>query len=694
MPDQVIQFTIRADTAQGKASVDAFTRSLSQTGPAAEKSISGFRQFEEGLNRRVAQTAKYAAAAAVLAMAGIAAASVKMAVEAVESENLFDVSMGRMGKAARDWSNEVSAALGMNAFEVRKSVGTFNVMLSSMGLAEDAAYDMAKGLTQLSYDMASFYNLSPDIAFQKLQSGISGEIEPLKRLGIIVNEETVKQAAYASGIAKVGQELTNTQKIQARYIAIMQQTAVAQGDMARTIDSPANAMRVLQSRSEQLMIQLGTALIPTLQGVIVIMGDLIRWLQSGAENLQLVAKAVILPIQAFQILRGGILGLITLFYAEINALVDLGATVVRTVDMFNLFPGVHKYLQEGVEGSRAKMLEFGVAGLKVQDEIASLQGAVDNLSGAIGSSAHPVRGLSTDVDKLAEKHKKAAKAVDEHAEDLKRFRSIFVEVRPELDATDQAYQRYLDALLQITQVQDPLRNAELQRLNQLRLTKEQATATAEAVQKINESMVVPPMDEGFIDVLSQAPPLLNESQLRMLDLSNAARSFGVQMSSAFTQMVIYGKGFGDVMKSLLVLIAEAIIKAYVFKSIAGSLSGSSGFLGVIGSFFGGLGGVAGEVIPAGGGGYGAFQTGGRPPMGELSLVGERGPEWFVPDRPGTIVPIGQGRALGPTTVINNYVDARGADAAVEYRLLRAQQASEARAIRTARLQMQQAALRS
>jgi hypothetical protein len=167
----------------------------------------------------------------------------------------------------------------------------------------------------------------------------------------------------------------------------------------------------------------------------------------------------------------------------------------------------------------------------------------------------------------------------------------------------------------------------------------------------------------------------------MLDLTNAAASFGKQMSGAFTQMVIYGKGFSDVMKSLLVLIAEAIIKAYVFKSIGDSLGASKGFLGVIGSFFGGLGG--------------AFQSGGRPPTNAVSLVGERGPELFIPDRPGTIAPIsGGGRPAGISPVINNYIDARGADAAVEYRVMRALQAVEARAAASARQQMQQAALRS
>lgn len=780
MPDSTISFIIKADTAQGKASVDAFTRSLSQTGPAAEKSISGFRQFEEGLNRRVAQTAKFAAAAAVLAMAGIAAASVKMAVNAVESENLFDVSMGRMGKAARDWSNEVSAALGMNAFEVRKSVGTFNVMLSSMGLTEDAAYDMAKGLTQLTYDMASFYNLSPEIAFQKLQSGISGEIEPLKRLGIIVNEETTNQAAYAAGIAKTGQALTNAQKIQARYIAIMQQTSLAQGDMARTITSPANAMRVLQSRTEQLMVQLGQALIPALRGVIVILGDFTTSLEGSAKNLQTVARVAVIPVQMFQVLRLAAHGLAVEFYALALAHLSVMESALRVANVTGLLGDELKVMEGWVDSTRKSLSDSSNNFADVSDEMATLQESIGDLGSASGSTVPPVGKLTTSVVALS-------KAAIKTQEEIKKLLETMVEQAATVGMTQAQTELYRLGMLGASSGQIEFAAAVAGTIDQLEaqaeatktvqgmlktLTEQAATfglsekalavyqlrmagategeiefakavlSSAEAmnvrkasvdqtqksmddyqasmnqlvlgihgeqseIQKVQEQidLLTEGWKRGAIDIRDYEDALgilngqldglhLDETTEHLRSMNDNAFDFGKQMSSSFSQMIIYGKGFGDVMKSLLVLIAEAIIKAYVFKSIAGSLSGSSGFLGVIGSFFGGLGGVAGEVIPAGGGGYGAFQTGGRPPMGELSLVGERGPEWFVPDRPGTIVPIGQGRALGPTTVINNYVDARGADAAVEYRVLRAQQASEARAIRTARLQMQQAALRS
>ncbi len=197
--------------------------------------------------------------------------SIQMANDAVESEQLFSVSMGNMEASARAWSESLSASLGLNAYEVRKNVGMLNVMFGSMGLGEQEAYNMATGMTELANDMASFYNLSTDEAFDKLRAGITGETEPLKRLGILVDENTIKQYAMKNGISKTGKELTQQQKLQARYGAIMEQTAKAQGDLARTMDSPTNQLRKLNAQFDMAKIALGQALQPALIAVLPVL---------------------------------------------------------------------------------------------------------------------------------------------------------------------------------------------------------------------------------------------------------------------------------------------------------------------------------------------------------------------------------------------------------------------------------------
>jgi hypothetical protein len=225
----------------------------------------GMRQMEKSLLRTgksMQKIGKDMTRYVTLPILAAGTAAVKMAMDAFESENLFEVSMGNMAKAARDWSEELRKQLGLNSYEVRRNVSTFNVMFDSMGVSATGAYEMAKGLTQLSYDMASFYNLKPEEAFTKLQAGISGETVPLKRLGILVDETTTKTYAYTKGIAAQGAELSQQQKLLARYGSILEQTSKAQGDLARTLDSPINKLRIMTANVQQMAIEIGMKLIP------------------------------------------------------------------------------------------------------------------------------------------------------------------------------------------------------------------------------------------------------------------------------------------------------------------------------------------------------------------------------------------------------------------------------------------------
>lgn len=205
--------------------------------------------------------------------------SISLAMDATESENLFSVVFGDMTGEMRKWSNELQETLGLNGYTVRKNAGVIYEMTKNMGVAGNEALNLSKDLTMLTEDMASFYNISSEDAFVKITAGLSGEIEPLRRLGIIVNETTVKNYAYANGIARVGAELTEAQKVMARYGVIMQSTSSAQGDLARTIDSPANQLRILKNNLELTKISLGQAFMPIVQIVLPLLNDLVNGLR-------------------------------------------------------------------------------------------------------------------------------------------------------------------------------------------------------------------------------------------------------------------------------------------------------------------------------------------------------------------------------------------------------------------------------
>jgi phage-related minor tail protein len=283
---------------------------------------------------KISSAGKTLSTAVTLPLLGIGTAATKMAMDAVESENLFEVAMGEMANDARKWSEETSKALGLNAYNVRNSMATYNAMLTSMGLTADESLNMSEGLTQLSYDMASFYNLKPEEAFNKLKSGISGEAEPLKALGILANDTTIKTYAYTHGIAKQGEQLTEAQKVQARYGAIMEATKNAQGDLARTMDSPTNKLRIMKEQAEQIGIQFGQILIPILEQLIAVIKPLLDKFQGLSKEQQemivkiaLIAAAVGPVILVIGKLTGIVGSLMTMFGAASAAIAAAGGVM-------------------------------------------------------------------------------------------------------------------------------------------------------------------------------------------------------------------------------------------------------------------------------------------------------------------------------------------------------------------------------
>lgn len=186
----------------------------------------------------------------------------------IENLNLFNVSMGQYAEEARNYAEQVGEVMGINPGEWMRNQGVFMTITEGFGVASDRAYTMSKNLTQLTYDLASFFNISTSDAFQKLESGISGELEPLRRLGYDLSVARLQQEAYNLGIEKSVTAMTQAEKAELRYYAIMTQVTNAQGDMARTLEAPANQLRILQAQVEQATRSLGNLFLPILKAIL------------------------------------------------------------------------------------------------------------------------------------------------------------------------------------------------------------------------------------------------------------------------------------------------------------------------------------------------------------------------------------------------------------------------------------------
>ena len=186
----------------------------------------------------------------------------------VENLNLFRVAMGKSADTALEYAESISEVLGIDTSEWIRNQGIFMTMATGFGVAGDRAALMSKNLTQLGYDLASFYNIDVETAMLKLKSGLAGELEPLRAIGYDLSQAKLEATALSLGIDKSVSSMTQAEKAQLRYYAIMTQVTTAHGDMARTLTDPANQIRVLRAQFNMAAREIGNVFIPALNTVL------------------------------------------------------------------------------------------------------------------------------------------------------------------------------------------------------------------------------------------------------------------------------------------------------------------------------------------------------------------------------------------------------------------------------------------
>ena len=205
---------------------------------------------------------------AVMGIAKTIASWINESSEYTETLNLFTVAMGGYAQEAYDYAQIVEKAMGIDPADWMHHQAIFMTLADGFGVVGDRAYTMSQQLTQLGYDLASFYNISTGDAMLKLQSGIAGELEPLRRLGYDLSNAKLEAVALSLGIDKAVSSMTQAEKAELRYYTIMTQVTKSHGDMARTLNAPANQLRILNAQITQLGRALGNFFIPLLNKVL------------------------------------------------------------------------------------------------------------------------------------------------------------------------------------------------------------------------------------------------------------------------------------------------------------------------------------------------------------------------------------------------------------------------------------------
>lgn len=205
-----------------------------------------------------------------------------------EAANLFGVSMKGLTGEASTFINKMETLLGIDPTEAMNNMATIQGLTTSFGMASDKAYVLSKNLTQLGYDLASLKNIPVAESFTKIQAAISGELEPIRRLGVDISNARLQQELLNLGYSQSVSTLSQADKAVLRYIAIMKQTTDAQGDFARTLSSPANMIRILQAQLNSLARAVGSLLYPALKSILpplIAAVELVKELVTGIASM-------------------------------------------------------------------------------------------------------------------------------------------------------------------------------------------------------------------------------------------------------------------------------------------------------------------------------------------------------------------------------------------------------------------------
>ncbi len=217
------------------------------------------------------------------ALSDFAKEGLELASDLQEVQNVVDTTFGDGASKINTWAKSAAEGFGMSELSAKQFSGTMGAMLSSMGLSKNEVYDMSTAMTQLAGDMASFYNLDSEEAFEKIRSGISGETEPLKQLGINLSVANLNQEAMNEKLGKTYDQMTSAEQAILRYNALMKQTANAQGDFAKTSDSYANQQRILSLNMENLASSLGEKILPVMTELT---GKLNDFIENGGSDVE------------------------------------------------------------------------------------------------------------------------------------------------------------------------------------------------------------------------------------------------------------------------------------------------------------------------------------------------------------------------------------------------------------------------
>jgi hypothetical protein len=314
-----VRINATVDTGQADKNVGGLRTSLVNLGGEAKKSIltgvglgagvGAWSLLSDGIHEAI----------------GFLGDSITAASDMNETVSKVGVVFGKAGQSVLDWGRNSADALGISQQKALEAAGTYGNLFVALGITGEKAAGMSTKMVNLAADLASFNNVNPEDALAALQSGLVGEVEPLRKFGVNLNDATLRQKALALGLTKTTSDvLPPAIKAQAAYALILDQTKTAQGDFGRTSSGLANTQRILAAEIENLQAEIGAALLPVIKELSSFLAhDLIPALKAVLPVIGWIAGAIFGPL--ITAVKGAIDGIKGLISTVNNFALDFGS---------------------------------------------------------------------------------------------------------------------------------------------------------------------------------------------------------------------------------------------------------------------------------------------------------------------------------------------------------------------------------
>lgn len=689
------------NTAAFTDGIDLASRKMNGFAKQMQKTGAKMRNVGKGLTLGIT---------APLAAFGVQAA--KTAIDAQEMESAFDVTFKGMAASARKWAEETGNAMGRSTQELQEGAMGFQ-MLFGKAMALEPATEMSKTFAVLTQDIASFRNLSNDVAKQKLMSGLAGEAEPLRAVGVFLSAAKVDAAALELGLKGVNGKLSEEQKIMARAKVIQDELKEAEGDVIRTKESTANKIKELQAAYEEMSVTIGTKLLPVLTPLVNKIASLVDWFGGLSDETQtwvLIVAGVAAAIGPVVFIIGslvtGVGYLTTVIGALSKAMLFLAANPIiaglalaigliylawKNWDKIKpIIDRIAKAVTDFWNKHVSPVFNFIWDGLKlVVGAWLGMYTGVWNVLKKLGSAVKEWLGdkLGVIFDGVRKKLKLVADLffqlydavvgnsyipdmVDEIGQNMDRLEKLMVD--PAEKATKKVKEAFRDMASDALALMEQLfpLAAQMRGINKdlASLDEYQKAGLITAAQAADGRSVL--LEErakarGPVEVSQGAQldgmvPLVDRLTMKLVELKEVTVEVPRALNQAQEKMVEFATYVGD---SLMGGIFDVLTGRGSFKKVFSDLLGNvlnesirTAMRSLETDLFGekGLGGFLGSVL---GGLFGGKRAAGGPvSAGKTFLVGEKGPELFSPSSGGKITPNSALTGGGGMTV---NVDARG-----------------------------------